>query len=95
MLCNIVRALTDKARWPIPGTDRVLNRYPCHHCEIVELPPTQMVPDVGEVQSFHPKRLRFFYRVDCTTGRTIPSSLFTSYKHPGGGVLEYKKFVTV
>lgn len=94
MLCKTTLAVKDKNGWPTPGTDRYYGRVPCG-CDQVELPYTQMTPGGGEVQSFHPGGLRFFYRVNCDIAQTIPFTLFTATKHPGDGVLEWKKFVTV
>lgn len=94
MLCRTTLAAKDLNGFPIPGTDRFYGRVPCG-CDQVELPAVQMTPGGGEVQSFHPKRLRFFYRVDCDASQTIPFTLFTATKHPGDGVLEWKKFVTI
>lgn len=78
--------------FPIVGTMRLIEGPNCD-CNLVTLPTTDMTVGVGETQYYHPGKFRFFVRKDCE-GCLIPNSLFSSYNHPGGNVIEFKKIVT-
>ena len=69
-------------------------RNPCK-CDLTYLDPTGYfvgtdTDNVVHKQAYHPKKLRYWFRVDCD-GNVLPNSLFISKKNPGGNVVEYKK----
>ncbi len=94
MKCLVYYAKKDANGFPIPGTMIGYKHDPCK-CDLALIQPFDtFIGSDGNghtiVQSYHPKKLRYFVHVNCE-GQVVPNSLFISLKHPGGSVAEFKK----
>jgi hypothetical protein len=90
MVCKKFYAQKDAHGFPVPGTMQGYDRLQDCKCNMVAIPEATPTVGVGQTQSFHPGKLRFFIRLDCNN-QIIPNSLIASQKHPGGNVIEFKK----
>jgi hypothetical protein len=94
MSCKLYYAKKDKNGFPIPGTMMGYDKDPCKDdLVLIESHDTMLGVDANGntiEQCFHPEHLRYFVRLDCD-GHILPNSLFSSLKHPGGSVAEFKK----
>jgi len=84
-------AKKDPYGYPIPGTMMRFDHIPCNDlCNWVELETNPTVPSPATI-SYHPSKMRFFFRV--CDGCVVPNSLIVSKNHPGGNVVEFRKYI--
>lgn len=95
MKCLIYYSVDNGEGFPTPGIMQGYTSEQCH-CHLIKLPsPTDdPVPSPTPERVYSKTGLRYFVRIDCDTNQVMPNSLFASYKHPGGNVLEFIKYAS-
>lgn len=79
-------AQKDALGWPIPGTMMSGSKVPAN---LLEIPAANVAPGAGQVEVYHPEKLRYFVRKD-KKGNIIPNTLIISLNKPTGDVYEFK-----